>query len=107
MMGRRRPADLGRACRRPRAGRAGDAARRRSRWPGPRPSAGDRPRSPSRSPSATGTITVSCASAVWAEQLDLLQNELLGKLNTALGGTAEAREMRFRVAEHGPAERRR
>ena len=49
-----------------------------------------------------GEITVSCASASWAEQLDLLQNELLGKLNTALGEAAQVREMRFRVAEHAP-----
>jgi predicted nucleic acid-binding Zn ribbon protein len=52
-----------------------------------------------------GEVTVNCASASWAEQLDLLQNELLGKLNGALGGAAEARGLRFRVAEQPPVKR--
>ncbi len=53
-----------------------------------------------------GEVTVSCASASWAEQLDLLQNELLGKLQTALGDAPEVRAMRFRVAEQPSVERR-
>jgi hypothetical protein len=52
-------------------------------------------------PQAVGPAIDRVASASWAEQLDLLQNELLGKLNKALGGAPEARGMRFRVAEHG------
>jgi predicted nucleic acid-binding Zn ribbon protein len=48
-----------------------------------------------------GEITVACASASWAEQLDLLQIELLGKLKTALGEAPEVLELRFRVAEQG------
>jgi predicted nucleic acid-binding Zn ribbon protein len=52
-----------------------------------------------------GVITVSCASASWAEQLDLLQGELLEKLKTALGGSPEVLGMRFRVAEQPPVER--
>jgi predicted nucleic acid-binding Zn ribbon protein len=48
-----------------------------------------------------GVITVACASASWAEQLDLLQVELLAKLRTALGEAPEVLELRFRVAEQG------
>jgi predicted nucleic acid-binding Zn ribbon protein len=33
-----------------------------------------------------GTITVECRSATWAQELDLLQSELLERLNQALGG---------------------
>jgi predicted nucleic acid-binding Zn ribbon protein len=32
-----------------------------------------------------GTITVECRSATWAQELDLLQGELLERLNAALG----------------------
>lgn len=32
-----------------------------------------------------GTLTVTCASAVWAADLDLMAPELLAKLNAALG----------------------
>ena len=49
-----------------------------------------------------GVITVSCGSASWAEQLDLLQEELLGKLNDALGEAPEVAGLRFRVAEQRP-----
>ena len=49
-----------------------------------------------------GVITVACGSASWAEQLDLLQIELLDKLRTALGEAPEVLELRFRVAEHAP-----
>jgi predicted nucleic acid-binding Zn ribbon protein len=31
-----------------------------------------------------GVITVSCAAATWAQELDLLQDELLGRLNEAV-----------------------
>jgi predicted nucleic acid-binding Zn ribbon protein len=47
-----------------------------------------------------GTLTVGCRSATWANELDLLGPELLGRLNTALGGDAEAplRDLRAKVA---------
>jgi len=51
-----------------------------------------------------GVITVSCGSASWAEQLDLLQNELLKRLQVALGDTPELVGMRFRVAKQPPVE---
>jgi predicted nucleic acid-binding Zn ribbon protein len=35
-----------------------------------------------------GVITVSCVSAVWANELDLLGNQLVGSLNEALGRPA-------------------
>ena len=39
-----------------------------------------------------GVVTVACRSATWAQELDLLQSELLARLNTALGeaGSADA-----------------
>ena len=33
-----------------------------------------------------GVVTVACRSATWAQELDLLQEELLKRLNGALGG---------------------
>jgi predicted nucleic acid-binding Zn ribbon protein len=46
-----------------------------------------------------GTITFSCSSGVWANELDLLSPDLLGRLNAALadesGGPVKA--LRFRV----------
>ena len=32
-----------------------------------------------------GVVTVSCASAVWAQELDLMGGELVERLNAALG----------------------
>jgi predicted nucleic acid-binding Zn ribbon protein len=32
-----------------------------------------------------GTVTIACRSATWAQELDLLAPELLGRLNAALG----------------------
>src|SRR4051794_10550693 len=43
-----------------------------------------------------GVITVSCRSATWAQELDLLQSELLERLNRALaegGGEGEKPRM--------------
>jgi predicted nucleic acid-binding Zn ribbon protein len=37
-----------------------------------------------------GTITVECRSATWAQELDLLQTELLERLNEALGDRSVA-----------------
>ena len=33
-----------------------------------------------------GIVTVSCCSAVWAQELDLLSGQLVERLNLALGG---------------------
>ena len=35
-----------------------------------------------------GTITVACASAVWAQELDLLSERVVGRLNETLGRPA-------------------
>ena len=34
---------------------------------------------------AGGTLTVTCASAVWAQELDLMSGDLVDRLNAALG----------------------
>ena len=33
-----------------------------------------------------GVVTIACRTAVWAQELDLLQTELLKRLNRALSG---------------------
>jgi predicted nucleic acid-binding Zn ribbon protein len=44
-----------------------------------------------------GTVTVDCSNAMWAQELDLMQEQLLGRLREALGeGAPEA--LKFRVA---------
>lgn len=43
-----------------------------------------------------GTLTIECADAVWAQELDLMQEALLQKLREAVGDQAP-RELRFRV----------
>ena len=44
-----------------------------------------------------GTLTVECANAMWAQELDLMQAQLLERLREALGeATPEA--LKFRVA---------
>lgn len=56
-----------------------------------------------------GVVTITCRSAVWAQELDLLSDELLGRLNMELGGAPEApsvRALRF-VASSGRGGRRR
>lgn len=35
-----------------------------------------------------GVLTVTCASSVWAQELDLMGPELVGRLNAALGADA-------------------
>ena len=35
-----------------------------------------------------GTITVACRSAIWAQELDLLQRDLLARLNEEIGEDA-------------------
>lgn len=41
-----------------------------------------------------GTVTVECRAATWAQELDLLQDELLAQVNARLG---EARVIRLRL----------
>ncbi len=45
-----------------------------------------------------GTLTVECADAVLAQELDLMQTTLLERLREALGGAAP-QALRFRVNE--------
>jgi predicted nucleic acid-binding Zn ribbon protein len=44
-----------------------------------------------------GTLTVDCADGVWAQELDLMQEQLLDRLREELGEKAP-RALRFRVA---------
>ncbi len=45
----------------------------------------------------SGTLTVECTNAMWAQELDLMQSQLLERLREALGeGAPEA--LKFRVA---------
>jgi predicted nucleic acid-binding Zn ribbon protein len=47
-----------------------------------------------------GVVTVACRSSVWAQELDLLGPELVGRVNTALGtdgGRGAVAGLRFRV----------
>ncbi len=45
----------------------------------------------------SGTLTVDCTSAIWAQELDLMQDQFLEKLREVLGeGAPEA--LKFRVA---------
>jgi predicted nucleic acid-binding Zn ribbon protein len=43
-----------------------------------------------------GVLTVRCAAAVWAQELDLMAFDLLPRLNAALGGEV-IRELRCRT----------
>ncbi len=43
-----------------------------------------------------GTLTIECADAVWAQELDLMQESLLERLRGELGDQAP-QELRFRV----------
>ncbi|MFN8216680.1 MAG: DUF721 domain-containing protein [Solirubrobacterales bacterium] len=43
-----------------------------------------------------GTLTVDCADGVWAQELDLMQEALLGRLREVLGEAAP-QSLRFRV----------
>ncbi|HKA66794.1 MAG TPA: DUF721 domain-containing protein [Solirubrobacterales bacterium] len=44
----------------------------------------------------SGTLTIECADAVWAQELDLMQAQLLERLRDELGKLAPA-ALRFRV----------
>jgi predicted nucleic acid-binding Zn ribbon protein len=43
-----------------------------------------------------GTLTVECVDGVWAQELDLMQEQLLGRLREVLGGRAP-QALKFRV----------
>jgi predicted nucleic acid-binding Zn ribbon protein len=43
-----------------------------------------------------GAIVVACRSSVWAQELAMMESDLVERLNGALGGAAVA-ELRFRV----------
>jgi len=43
-----------------------------------------------------GVLTVTCAAAVWAQELDLMAGELIPRLNAALG-TEAIRDLRCRT----------
>jgi predicted nucleic acid-binding Zn ribbon protein len=43
-----------------------------------------------------GVLTVTCAAAVWAQEMDLMASELIAQLNAALGEDA-IRELRCRT----------
>jgi predicted nucleic acid-binding Zn ribbon protein len=43
-----------------------------------------------------GVLTVTCEASVWAQELDLMSDQLVASLNVALGG-AEIRELRCRT----------
>ena len=47
-----------------------------------------------------GIVTVECRAATWANELDLLQDELLARLNSELGSEAVER-LRFRASGSG------
>jgi predicted nucleic acid-binding Zn ribbon protein len=46
----------------------------------------------------SGTLTVECADAVWAQELDLMQAQLLERLQEELGPQAP-RALRFRLKD--------
>jgi predicted nucleic acid-binding Zn ribbon protein len=58
---------------------------------GPMVAAAARPRA-----ERDGVLSVTCESAVWAQELTLMQSELLASLNRALGAQA-LRELRCRA----------
>ncbi len=45
----------------------------------------------------SGTLTIECADSVWAQELDLMQDQLLGRLREQLGALAP-KALRFRVS---------
>ena len=54
-----------------------------------------------------GTVTVACRSSVWAQELAMLETDLVGRLNDALEAPPETpavRELRFVVRGRGGAQ---
>jgi predicted nucleic acid-binding Zn ribbon protein len=49
----------------------------------------------------SGTLTIECADAVWAQELDLMQSRLLERLREEIGELAPA-ALRFRVKSTPP-----
>ena len=49
-----------------------------------------------------GTLTVACRSAVWAQELQLLGQDVLGRLNETLGGAGSTALVELRVRTAGP-----
>jgi predicted nucleic acid-binding Zn ribbon protein len=47
-----------------------------------------------------GQVTIECADSVWAQELDLMQEQLLERLSNRLGEQAP-RSLRFRAQEIG------
>lgn len=50
--------------------------------------------------SRVGVVTVACADAVWAQELSLRDDELLGRLADLLGDPHAVAGLRFVVADH-------
>ncbi len=50
----------------------------------------------------SGTLTIECADSVWAQELDLMQGQLLERLRGELGELAPT-ALRFRIASDPPA----
>jgi predicted nucleic acid-binding Zn ribbon protein len=48
-----------------------------------------------------GTVTIECADSVWAQELDLMQDQLLERLRSELGEQAPS-ALRFRVNNDRP-----
>ncbi|MFN2611894.1 MAG: DciA family protein [Solirubrobacterales bacterium] len=46
-----------------------------------------------------GLVTIACRSATWAEQLDLLQDDLLRRLRDQIAEAPRLRGLRFRVGQ--------
>jgi predicted nucleic acid-binding Zn ribbon protein len=44
-----------------------------------------------------GVVTVSCRSATWAQELDLLSDQILSKIRRELGNQGALRGLRFNV----------
>jgi predicted nucleic acid-binding Zn ribbon protein len=49
-----------------------------------------------------GVVTIACRSATWAQELDLLQSDLLDRLNVAIGEPPGAVVERLRFTADGP-----
>ena len=50
--------------------------------------------------SRAGVVTVACADAVWAQELDMRTDELMGRLARILGDPDAVAGLRFVVADH-------
>jgi predicted nucleic acid-binding Zn ribbon protein len=48
-----------------------------------------------------GTVSCSCSSAVWANELELLEPDLRGRLNEALGASPDGPVRRLRFSARG------